>query len=176
MTSILKLSEANEAKGTASSATAKPLDPPSDWESLRGLTTNAYQKQPSTRLRTALLAVLLMVGLASLGLLLHNHMPALLNLGEQLSETVDRLTSPTPAPSTAARASELPDLRPAHNKHRSSHATVSDFPTEQAYDPAFHPFYATTVIEGRRVPLRASNSIVVLHVGDGTWNFASETE
>ncbi len=176
MTSILKLSEANEAKDTASSETAKkPLDPASDWESLRGLTTNVYQKRPSTRLRTALLVVLLIVGFASLGVLLHNHMPALMNLGEQLSETVDRLASPTPTPSTGARASELPDLRPAHNKHRSSHA-VPDFPPEQAYDPAFHPFYATAVIDGRRIALLPNHNVVVLDMGSGTWNFASETE
>lgn len=177
MTSILKLSEANEVKDTASSETAKkPLDPGSDWESLRGLTTNVYQKQPSTRLRTALLAILLMVGFASLGLLLHNHMPALVSLGKELSETVDRLTSPTPTPSTAARASELPDFRAAHNKHRSSHATVPDFSSEQAYDPSSHPFYATAVIDGRRISLRPNHNVVILDMGSGTWNFASETE
>lgn len=177
MTSILKLSEASEAKDTASSETAKkPLDPGSDWESLRGLTTNVYQKQPSTRLRTVLVAVLLMVGFASVGLLLHNHMPALVSLGKELGETVDRLTSPTPAPSTATRAPELPDLRHAHTKRRAYHASIPDSPPEQAYDLASHPFYATTVIEGRRVSLRSSNNIVVLHVGSGTWNFASETE
>jgi hypothetical protein len=178
MTSILKLSETNEAKDTAASSEPlkKPIDPAGEWESLRGLTTTLHQKQPSTRWRTALLTVLLIVGFASLGLLLHNHMPALVTLGQELSETVDRLTSPTPAPSTAARAPELPDLRHGHSKRRSYHASVPDSPLEQVYDPAFHPFYATTVIGGRRVSLHSSNSIVVLHMGDGTWNFASETE
>lgn len=177
MTSILKLSEANEAKDTASSETAKkPLDTGSDWESLRGLTTNVYQKQPSTRLRTALLAVLLMVGFASLGLLLHNHMPALVSLGEELSDTVSRLTSPVPTPSTTTHGSDLPDLRHAHSRRRASHASGPGSPPEQADDPTFRPFYATAVIEGRRVSLHSNNNIVVLDVGRGTWNFASETE
>ncbi|HKU20989.1 MAG TPA: hypothetical protein VJQ50_08250 [Terriglobales bacterium] len=147
-----------------------------DWDSLRGLTKNVPQKPRSTWLRTALLAVLLIVALAFLGLLLHDHMPALVSFGQELSETVHRFASGTPTPSTAAHGAALPDLRRARSKHRASNFSVPESLPEQVDDPAFRPFYATAVIAGRRVALASNNGIVVLDVATGSWNFASQSE
>lgn len=177
MTSILNVSGSTESKGPVSPGALTPShDLGSNWDSLRGLTRNVPQKPRSTWLRTVLLAVLLLVGLAALGLLLHNHMPALVNFGQELSETVHRIASGTPTPSTAERGPALPDLRRPRSKHHVSQASVPNSPPAQADDPAFHPFYATAIIGGRRVSLRSSNSIVVLDMGRGTWNFAGEFE
>ena len=177
MTSIFKLSDNNESKAAVSPARGNsPQDLGTNWDDLRGLTKAAYQPKPSTRLRTALLAVLLIVALGSVGLVLHNHMPALVSFSEQLSETFDRLASRSPTPSTAAHEVALPDLRSARGKRRASHTPVQNSQPEQAYDPAFHPFYATVVIGGRHVPLMSNNSIVVLDMANGTWKLDSELE
>ncbi|HEV2117651.1 MAG TPA: hypothetical protein VGR48_16575 [Terriglobales bacterium] len=177
MTSILKLSGNDESKaGVSPVPENSPQDLGTNWDDLRGLTKAAYQPKPSTRLRTALLAVLLVVALGSVGLVLHNHMPALVSFGEELSQTFDRLASRSPTPSTAAHEVPLPDLRSARGKRRVTPAPVLDAQSEQAYDPTFHPFYATAVVGGRHVPLMSNNSIVVLDMGNGTWKFGSELE
>jgi|GEM_PF-1774973 hypothetical protein len=177
MTSTLNISGSNESKKPVLPVlptTSQDLG--TDWDSLRGLTKNVPQKPRSTWLRTALLAVLLIVALAFLGLLLHDHMPALVSFGQELSETVHRFASGTPTPSTAARGPALPDVRRAHSKHASSHVSVPDYLPEQVDDPAFHPFYATAVIAGRRVALASNNGIVVVDVASGSWNFAPQSE
>lgn len=177
MTSTLKLFGNDESKtGVSSAQVNPPQDAGTNWESLRGLTKNAYHVRRSTRLRTALLAVLLMVGLGSLGLVLHNHMPVLVSFGEEVSETVHQLVSESPTPSTAERGTALPDLRGARKQARSSRATVADSQPDQAYDPAFHPFYATAIVGGRRVALVSNHSIVVLDMDNGTWKFGAESE
>ncbi len=177
MTSIFKLSGNDEPKTTVPSANVNPpQDADTHWESLRGLTKNAYQVRRSTRLRTVLLAVLLMVGLGSLGLVLHNHIPALVSFGEEVSETVHQLVSPSPTPATAARETALPDLRGARSQARSSRKQVAESQPDQAYDPAFHPFYATAIVGGRRVALVSNHSIVVLDMDNGTWKFGGELE
>ena len=175
MTSILHLSGSNESKEPLSPDPLKPSqDLGADWDNLRGLTKNVYQKPRSNWLRTALLSVLLLVALASLSLVLYNHMPALVNFGQEVSETVQRFASARPTPPTVARGPAVPDPQGARRKHRASHPSLPDSSPEQADDPAFHPFYATAIIEGRRVSLRSNNSIVVLDMGNGTWNFAPE--
>jgi hypothetical protein len=177
MTSILKLSGNDESKaGVPTAPGNSPQDLGTNWDNLRGLTKAAYQPHSSTRLHTALLAILFIVALGSLGLVLHNHMPVLVSFGEQLSETFDRLASRAPAPSTASHETPLPDFRSTRGKHRAAHAPVPNSQSEQAYDPAFHPFYATAVIGGRHVSLMSNNSIVVLDVAKGMWKFGSELE
>jgi len=176
MPSDLKLFPSDESKGGGSTPAVKP---PQDveWESLRGLTRNAYQqRRRSTALRTTLLAVLIIVSLGSLGLLLHNHVPALVSFGQELSDTFDRLTSAAPTPSSATHGTAVPDLRSTRTSRRTSHAAVPDSPPDQAYDPISHPFYATAVIGGRRVALASNNGIVVLDVASGTWDFAPQSE
>lgn len=177
MTSTLKLSANDESKGSIFPAlVTSPQDSGTEWESLRGLTKNAYQPRRSTRFRTALLAVLLMVALGSLGLVLHNYMPSLVSFGEELSETVHQLASGTPTASTAARGTALPDLRDAHKVNRSPRVRVAESQANQPYDLGFRPFYATAVVGGRRVSLVSNNSVVVLDMADGTWKFGSELE
>jgi hypothetical protein len=177
MTSALKLFGNDESKGGVSPDPIKsPQDPGTNWDSLRGLTSNAYQPQRASRLRTALLATLLVVALGSLGLLLHNHMPALVSFGEELSETVHRLASGTPTPSAATHETTVQDVRGPRSKHASSHARVPDFQPDQAYDSAFHPFYATAVVGGRRVSLVSNNSVILVDVASGTWKLGSEAE
>jgi len=177
MTSTLKLAANDESKSGVSPALATPSqDLGTDWESLRGLTKNTYQSDRSTKIRTVLLAVLLIVGLGSVSLVLHNHIPALVTFGEEVSETVHQLVSASPAPSTAARGTALPDLRGARKQARSSRTPVAESQPDQAYDPAFHPFYATAVVGGRRVALVSSHGIVVLDMDNGTWKFGAELE
>ena len=178
MTSILNISSSNESKEPVSPGALKPSqDLGADWDSLRGLTKNTYQqRRPSTALRTVLLAILLIVGLGSLGLLFHNHMPALVNFGQELSDTFDRLTSGSPTPSVATHEATVPDLRSARNRRQPNHVLVPDLQADQVYDPISHPFYATTVIGGRRVALASNNGIVVLDVASGTWDFAPQSE
>lgn len=175
MSSIFNASGNDESKAGASAPVKPPQDPGTNWDTLRGLTSNAYQLPRSTRLRTTLLALLLIVALGSLGLVLHNHMPALVSFGEQLSETVHRFAAGSPAPSMPHEAA-LPDLRRARKQIRPSRAPVAESQPDQAYDPAFHPFYATAVVGGRRVALVSNNSIVMLDMDNGTWTFDSELE
>jgi hypothetical protein len=177
MTSTLKLSGNDESEGGVSPAVVtQPPELGADWESLRGLTKNTYQPHRSTKVSTGLLAILLIVGLGSLALLLHNHIPALVTFGEEVSETVHQLVSSTPAPSTAVRGTELPDLRGARKQARSSRMRVAESQPDQAYDPAFHPFYATAVVGGRRIALVSSHSVVVLDMDNGTWKFGADLE
>lgn len=177
MTSTLKLFGNDESKGSVSPSPGKsPQEPGTNWDSLRGLTSNAYQPQRSTKLRTAVLATLLVVALGFLGLVLHNHMPTLVSFGEELSETVHRLASGTPTPSTATHEATVQDVRSPRSKHGSSHARVPDAQPDQAYDSAFHPFYATAVVGGRRVSLVSNNSVILLDVASGTWKLGSEAE
>jgi hypothetical protein len=178
MTSTLKLSGNDEPKtGVSSAQLNSPQDGGSNWESLRGLTKNAYQPHRSTRLRTALLAMLLIVALGSLGLVLRNHMPALVSFGEELKETVHQLTERSPTPSTASRGTAVPDLHGERKQVRPSRTRVAESqPEDQPYDLAFRPFYATAVVGSRRVSLVSNNSVVVLDMASGTWKFDSELE
>jgi hypothetical protein len=177
MTSTLKLSGNDESKGGVSPAlVSPPQDLGTDWESLRGLTKNTYQPDRSPKVRAGLLAILLVVSLGSLALVLHNDMPALVTFGEEVSETVHQLVSASPTPSTAARGTALPDLRGARKQPRSSRMQVVESQPDQSYDPAFHPFYATAVVEGRRVALVSNQSVVVLDMDNGTWKFGAELE
>jgi hypothetical protein len=177
MTSLFKLSGNDESQAAASTAPGNPVqDGGTNWESLRGLTENAYQPRKSTRLRTALLALLLSVVLGSVGLVLHNQMPALVSFGEELSETVQQLASRSPTPSTAARGTALPDLRGVHKPNRPSRMRVAESQADQLDDFAFRPFYATAVVGGHRVSLVSNNSVVVLDMANGTWRFGSELE
>ena len=177
MTSTLNLSGNDASKVGASPALITPPQQlGTDWESLRGLTKNTYQPDRSTKIRTVLLAVLLIVGLGSVSLVLHNHIPALVTFGEEVSETVHQLVSATPAPSAAARGTALPDLRGVRKQPRSSRMRIAESQPDQAYDPAFHPFYATAVVGGRRVALVSSHSVVVLDMDNGTWKFGAELE
>lgn len=177
MTSTLKLSGKDQSRDVVSPSLITPSQElGTDWESLRGLTKNSYQPDRSTKASTALLAILVIVGLGSLGLVLRNHIPALVTFGEEVSETVHQLVSGTPAPSTAARGTALPDMRGARKQPRSSRMRVAELQPDQAYDPAFHPFYATAVVGGRRVALVSSHSVVVLDMDNGTWQFGAELE
>jgi hypothetical protein len=176
MTSIFKPGNDEPKTDAPSARVDSPQNVGTNWDNLRGLASNAHQQQRSTRLRTALLAVLLIVGLGSLGLVLHNHVPALVSFGQELSETVHQLASGSPTPSTAARETALPDLRGARKQSRPSRVPVAQSQAEQSYDPAFHPFYATAIVGGRRVALVSNNSIVVLDMDNGTWKFGSELE
>jgi hypothetical protein len=177
MTSTLKLSGKDESKGGISPAlVTAPQELGTDWESLRGLTKNGYQPDRLTTARPVLLAVLLIVSLASVVLVLRNHIPALVTFGEEVSETVHQLVSASPAPSTATRGTALPDLRGARKQARSSRVRIAESQPDQAYDPAFHPFYATAVVGGRRVALVSSHSVVVLDMDNGTWKFGGELE
>ena len=86
MTSTLKLSGNDESKGGVSPAlVTSPQELGTDWESLRGLTKNTYQPDRSPEVRTGLLAILLVVGLGSLALVLHNNIPALVSFGAEVS-------------------------------------------------------------------------------------------
>ena len=177
MTSTLKLSGNDESKGGVSPAlVTSPQEAGTDWESLRGLTKNTHQPDRSTKARPVLLAVLLIVGLASLGLVLRSHIPALVTFGEEVGETVHQLVSASPTPSTATRGTALPDLRGPRKQPRSSRMQVVESQPDQSYDPAFHPFYATAVVEGRRVALVSNHSVVVLDMDNGTWKFGAELE
>jgi hypothetical protein len=175
MRSIFKLSRNDESKaGVPPARVDSPQDAGTNWENLRGLTKNAYQSHRSTQLRTALLAALLIVGLGSLGLVLHNHVPALVSFGAELSETVHRLASgsPTPAPHEPA-LSEVPHAR---SRRRPTIAPVREAQPVPTFGPEFHPFYATVVVGGRRVSLVSNNNIVVLDVAGGTWKYSSELQ
>ena len=177
MTSTLKLSGKDESKGGISPAlVTAPQELGTDWESLRGLTKNGYQPDRLTTARPVLLAVLLIVSLASVVLVLRNHIPALVTFGEEVGETVHQLVSASPTPSTATRGTALPDLRAARKQPRSSRVRIAESQPDQAYDPAFHPFYATAIVGGRRVALVSSHSVVVLDMDNGTWKFGAEVE
>jgi hypothetical protein len=178
MTSTLKLSGSDESKRDVLSAQVNPpQNGDTNWEDLRGLTTNAYEPHRSTRLRSALVAVLLIVGLGSLGLVLHNHVPALVSFGEELKETVHQLTEGPPTPSTASNGTALRDLRSSRKKVRPARTRVAESqPEDQPYDLSFRPFYATAIVGGRRVSLRSNHSIVLLNMDNGTWKFGSELE
>ena len=177
MTSTLKLSGNDDAKGGVPPSLITPSqDLGTDWESLRGLTKNTHQPDRSTKARPVLLAVLLIVGLASMGFVLRSHIPALVTFGEEVGETVHQLVSASPTPSTATRGTALPDLRAARKQPRSSRVRIAESQPDQAYDPAFHPFYATAIVGGRRVALVSSHSVVVLDMDNGTWKFGAEVE
>jgi hypothetical protein len=177
MTSTLNLSRNDDAKGGVSPAlVSAQQELGTDWESLRGLTNNTYQPDRSTKALPVLLAVLLIVGLASLGLVLRSHIPGLVTFGEELSETVHQLVSASPTPSTATRGTALPELRATRKQPRSSRVRIAESQPDQEYDPAFHPFYATAVVGGRRVALVSSHGIVVLDMDNGTWKFGAELE
>ena len=175
MTSTLKLSGNDEARGGVSPAlVTPPQDLGTDWEGLRGLTKNAYQPHRSTKVRTALLAVLLILGLGLLGFVWHDHMPALVSFGEELSETVHRFASGSPAPSPHEPAlSQAPSAR---TRRRPTLAPVRDVQPVPSFDAAFRPFYATALVGGHRVSLVSNNNVVVLDVAGGTWKYSSELE
>ena len=176
MTSILNISETDQSHtGLSAEPVTSPQSSGSDWDKLRSITQNAYHQKRSPNLRMPLLVLLLIVALGSLGLVLHNHMPALVSFGEELSQTVHRFASGSPTPSAATQSPARTDLRPRPARRRSA-AGVSPSQPEQAFDPASHPFYATAVIGGRRISLTSSDGIVVLDVAAGTWNFASQAE
>lgn len=179
MTSIFKVSGNDESKvgGASPVRVNTPGDLGTSWDSLRGITGKAYEQHRSTRVRTALWSVLLIVGLASLGLVLHNYMPALVSFGEELSDTVQQLASRSPTPSSAARETAVPDLRGARKQVRPSRTRVAESQAEdQPYELGFRPFYATALVGGRRVSLVSNNSVVVLDMANGTWKFGSELE
>lgn len=177
MTSIFKRSGNDESKVAVPPAReGSPQDAGTNWDSLRGLTENAYQSRHSTKLRTALLAVLLIVGLGSLGLVLHSHIPALVSFGEELSETVHQLASGSPTPSTADRGTALPDLRGARKPNKPAPKRAAESQADPPHNFAFRPFYATAVVGGRRVSLVSNNSVVMVDMAAGTWTFSSELE
>jgi len=177
MTSILNTSETDQFKISLSAEPVKsPTTLSSDLEMLRGITQNAYQVRRLPNLRMPLLILLLIAALCWVGLVLHNHMPALVSLGQELTQKVYQLTSASPTPSAVRPAPARADLRVRPARRHFIPGRVSVLESQQAYDPASHPFYATAVIGERRISLMPNDRIVVLDVAAGTWNFASKVE
>lgn len=177
-----KEAETKQATDRVSAGPAKMPDKPgADWDSLRGLTKSVQQQRRSANVRTAVFALLLVLTFAFLGWVLHDHLPALVDFGEQVRGAVSTLIADQPKPSTATHDASDLSVGSAHKKHRFSPARVTypdrvDDSSDEAYDPLSHPFVATAIVDGRRVPLVPNNRIVVVDVASGTWKLRSESE
>lgn len=177
-----KESEPKQAADLVSAAPAKiPDKPGAEWDSLRGLTNSVQQRRRPANIRTAAFALLLILTLAFVGWVLHDHLPALVDFGAQVSDAVSTFMASHPQPSTATHGANELSVRSALKKHRSFRARVAspdrgDDSPDEAYDPRTHPFVATAIVDGRRVPLVSNNSIVVVDVANGTWKAMSDPE
>jgi hypothetical protein len=180
----VKESETKQATDPVTAAPAKIPDKlGEEWDSLRGLTNLVQRQRRSANVLTAIFALLLILTFAFVGWVLHDHLPALVDFGKQVSEEVSTFVANQPKPSTATHDANDLSARSAHKKHRSFPARVA-YPdraddsddSDEAYDPLSHPFTATAIVDGRRVPLVPNNRIVVVDVANGTWTMGLEPE
>jgi hypothetical protein len=157
--------------------TKEPEKSGETWDSLRGLTKGAQKQRRAGNIRTALLALLLILTFAFMGWVLHDHLPALVSFGKEVGNTVAEFTSQTPKPSEPARSIAVQDQRRAQKKPHSKRAKVrsTDSRLDAAYDPPLHPFYATALIDGRRVFLTSNDTVIVLDIASGRWTTESES-
>jgi hypothetical protein len=170
---------------TKQSPAAGPADPTKEptkapgenWESLRGLTAGVQKQHRAATVRTTLLALLLILTFAFVGWALHDHLPAVVNFGKQVGDTVSKLASNAPSPSKPKRRTAAQDQRSARNKPSSNHAKRQLLVSapQEAYDPLLHPFYATALINGRRVFLTSNNTVIVLDIASGRWTIESSS-
>src|SRR6185437_8135163 len=115
----------SETKQSTATEPADPaIKPGVTWDNLRGLTKGVQKQHRAANVRTALLALLLVLTFAFLASVLHDHLPALVNFGREVGDTVAKFTSQAPKPSEAARSTAARDQRSAHMKPRSNHAKV----------------------------------------------------
>jgi len=171
---------------TKQSAIAGSLDPAKkpanaageNWDSLRGLTAGVQRQHRAASVRTALFAALLILTFALSGWVLHDHLPALVNFGKEARDTVARLASSPPKPSEPTHSTALQDQRSAHKNPHSNRDKVryANSGPNAANDPLLHPFYATVLIDGRRVFLTSNDEVVVLDIASGRWKIESEPQ
>lgn len=152
----------------------KPEKTGESWDNLRRLTKSVQKQHRAANARTALFALLLIVTLMFIGWLLHEHLPALVNFGKEVGDTVTKLASNVPKASEPARPNAVQDQRSAHKKPHSNHNKVRHADSG-SYDPLLHPFYATALIEGRRVFLTSNDTVIVLDIASGRWSIEAET-
>lgn len=71
----------------------------------------------------------------------------------------------------------VPDQRLPHQKLRNKHAKLSyvDPVPDAAYDRLLHPFYATALIDGRRVFLNSNDTVIILDIASGRWTIEAES-
>jgi hypothetical protein len=172
----------SETKQSPAAAFADPAKKPAkaaeeNWDSLRGLTTGVQKQHRAANVRTAVFALLLILTFAFLGWVLHDHFPALVNFGKEVGDTVAKFASEVPKPSEPARSTGVQDQRSAHKKPHSNHAEIrhADSGGDEAQDPLLHPFYATALIDGRRVFLTSNDAVIVLDIASGRWTIESES-
>ena len=169
----------SETKQTAATDAADPTIKPAkageNWDSLRGLATGVQKKRQAANVRTALLALLIILTFAFLGWVLHDHLPGLVDFGKQVGNTVAKFASQAPKPSEPARSAAIRNQRSAHMTLRTHHAEVrhAESRPDAAYDPLLHPFYATALIGGRSVYLTSNDTVIVLDIASGQWSMES---
>jgi hypothetical protein len=161
------------------SASRKDAEVPGkDWETLRGLTHGAQKQRQSVNVRTAAVALLLILTVSFLGWVLHDHLPALVDFAERVNKGVSTFMANDPKPSPAKQRADDLSAPSTHKKHQAFRARVPDpdRTPDETYDPLTHPFMATAVVDGRRILLVPNNRVIVVDVASGTWKMASESE
>jgi len=63
-------------------------------------------------------------------------------------------------------------MKPRSNRANVRHAESRP---DAAYDPLLRPFYATALIDGRRVFLTSNDTVIVLDIASGQWSIESES-
>jgi hypothetical protein len=157
--------------------TLKPAKAGENWDSLRGLANGVQKQHRASNVRTALLALLLILTFAFVGSVLHDHLPGLVDFGKQVGNRVAEFSSQAPKPSEPARSTAVRDQRNANMKARSNRVKVrhAESGPSAAYDPLLQPFYATALIDGRRVFLTSNDAVIVLDIATGRWAIESES-
>jgi hypothetical protein len=166
----------------ASSAPAKTSgELGQDWDTLRGLTKNTYQKSRPPRALAVLLVLSLVVALAAGAWLLYGHWSAVSGFADKVGEAIYTFITNPPKPSPPAPDTDTSALPSRHVKPRLSRSRVSDaeIPKSQPdelSDLLPRPFIATALVGGRKLYLVSKNRMVILDVASGTWKIASEVE
>jgi len=171
-------SATKESAATVSAdPTIKPAKAGENWDSLRGLATGVQKKHQAANVRTALLALLIILTFAFLGWVLHDHLPGLVDFGKEVGNTVAKFASQAPKPSGPARSAAIRNQRSANMKARSNRAKFrhAESGFDASYDPMLHPFYATALVGGRRVYLTSNDTVIVLDIASGQWSIESES-
>jgi hypothetical protein len=171
----------SEAKQATNAGSPDPGNTPTkageNWDNLRKLTTGVQKQHRASNVRTGLVALLLILTFAFVAWALHAHLPGLVDFGKEVGDTVAKFTSSIPKPSRSERSNTFHNERRAQKKAHPNYPKVghANSAPDAVYDPLLHPFYATALIDGRRVFLPSNDTVVVLDVASGRWTIQSES-